>query len=164
MNIMLTLVVALAGGLLGLKMKIPAGTLIGAMVAVAIMKIGTGRGEIFYSYKLVAQIVVGGMLGLNFTMDTVKGLRNLIFPAMVVVVGLTLFSIILGFVLSRLTGMDLTTALFSASSGGLTDMTLISGEYGADTPTVALLHLMRLITVISVLPTVIGALMRWVQA
>lgn len=164
MTIILTLIVAIVGGLLGLKLKIPAGALIGAMVAVAIMKIGTGRGDIPYSYKLLAQIVVGGMLGLNFTMETVKGLKKLIIPAMVVVIGLTLFSIILGFVLSRLTGMDLTTALFSVSPGGLTDMTLISGEYGADTSTVALLHLMRLVTVISVLPTVIGALMRWVHA
>ncbi len=164
MDILITLMVAFAGGLIGIKLKIPAGALVGAMLAVAVMKIGTGRGDIPYSYKILAQIVVGGMLGLNFSIDTVKGLKELIFPAMIVVIGLTLFSVILGFVLSRLTGMDLITALFSVSPGGLTDMTLISGAYGADTPTVALLHLMRLLTVITVLPTVIGALLKWVQA
>ncbi len=164
MDILLTLIVAFAGGLIGLKLKIPAGALIGAMIAVAALKIGSGRGDLPYSFRIMAQIFVGGMLGLNFSMETINGLKNLIFPAMIVVVGLTLFSVILGFTLSKLTGLDLTTALFSVSPGGLTDMTLISGAYGADTPTVALLHLMRLLTVITVLPTIIGALMRWVQA
>jgi len=164
MDIILTLIVAFIGGMVGLKLKIPAGALVGAMIAVALVKIGSGRGELPYNFRIMAQIVVGGMLGLNFTMETVTGLKNLIVPAMIVVIGLTLFSVILGFVLSKLTGMDLTTALFSVSPGGLTDMTLISGAYGADTPTVALLHLMRLLTVITVLPTIIGALMRWVQA
>ncbi len=164
MDILYTIIVAITGGLIGLKLKIPAGALIGAMIAVAAMKIGTGRGELPYTFRIMAQIVVGGMIGLNFTRDTILGLRQLIFPAMIVVIGLTLFSVILGFILSKLTGMDLTTALFSVSPGGLTDMTLISGAYGADTPTVALLHLMRLITVITVLPTIIGSLMKWVQA
>ncbi len=164
MDILLTLCVATIGGIIGIKLKIPAGALVGAMLAVAAIKIGTGRGELPYTFRLVAQIFVGGMLGLNFSMDTIQGLRNLILPATIVVIGLTLFSVILGFTLSKLTGIDLTTALFSVSPGGLTDMTLISGAYGADTPTVALLHLMRLLTVITVLPTIIGALMRYVQA
>lgn len=164
MNILLTLTVAAIGGIIGIKLKIPAGALVGAMLAVAAVNIGTGRGELPQSFRILAQIVVGGMIGLNFSMDTIQGLKNLLLPASIVVVGLTVFSIILGFTLSKLTGMDLTTALFSVSPGGLTDMTLISGAYGADTPTVALLHLMRLLTVITVLPAVIGALMRLVQA
>ncbi len=164
MDILLTLLIAAVGGIIGLKLKIPAGALVGAMLAVASVKIFSGRGELPYTFRIMAQIVVGGMLGLNFSMDTIHGLKNLMFPAIIVVIGLTLFSVVLGFTLSKLTGMDLTTALFSVSPGGLTDMTLISGAYGADTPTVALLHLMRLLTVITILPTIIGALMRTVQA
>ncbi len=154
-KVLYTILVASAGGIIGIKLKIPAGALIGAMIAVAIYNIFTGQGTIPTNFKIFAQILVGGMIGLNFTMDTVYGLKNLIVPALMLVIGLTVFSICLGLIISKLTGLDLITALFSCSPGGLTDMTLIAEEYGAQTPKVALMHLMRLITVITVLPLVI---------
>ena len=154
-KILYTILIAGAGGYVGIKLKIPAGALIGAMVFVAVYNIYTGQGKIPTNFKIVAQIVVGGMIGLNFTMDTIHGLKKLIIPALILVIGLTLFSICLGFVISRLTGLDLVTALFSSSPGGLTDMVLISEAYGAEIHKVALLHLIRLITVITVLPLVI---------
>ncbi|MEW9093782.1 MAG: AbrB family transcriptional regulator [Clostridiaceae bacterium] len=154
-KIIYTLVIALIGGYIGIKAKIPAGALVGAMVSVAIYNIYTGKGEIPYNFKLLSQIVVGGMIGLNFTMDSVKQLKNLIFPAIILVVGLTLFSLILGFIIHKITGLDLITSLFSSAPGGITDMTLISEAYGADISKVALLHLMRLVTVITVMPIAI---------
>ncbi len=154
-KIVYTLLVAMVGGVIGIKLKIPAGALVGAMIAVAIYNINTGEGEIPSHFKIIAQIVVGGMIGLNFDMETVKGLKDLIFPALILVTGLTIFSLTLGFIISKVTGVDLITSLFSSSPGGLTDMTLISEEYGAETPTVALLHLMRLVTVITVMPLAI---------
>lgn len=162
-KIIYTLLIAGAGGYIGIKLKIPAGALIGAMVFVAIYNIYTGQGEIPKNFKLAAQILVGGMIGLNFTMETIKGLKELIIPALMLVIGLTLFSISLGFVISKLTGLDLVTALFSCSPGGLTDMTLISEAYGAQTYKVALLHLIRLITVITVLPLVIKLFSQFIK-
>lgn len=154
-KVLYTILVASIGGIIGIKLKIPAGALIGAMISVAIYNIFTGQGVIPNSFKIFAQILVGGMIGLNFTMDTVCGLKNLILPAAMLVVGLMIFSLCLGLIISKLTGLDLITALFSCSPGGLTDMTIIADEYGAQTPKVALMHLMRLITVITVLPLVI---------
>lgn len=155
-KIIYTLAAAAVGSYIGLKLKMPAGALIGAMIAVAIFNIQTGKGEIPNQFRLAAQIVVGAMIGLNFTMDTVTGLKNLIAPALLLVIGLTAFSLFLGFLISKLTGLDPVTALFSCAPGGLTDMTLISEAYSADTPKVALLHLVRLLTVITVMPLVIG--------
>ncbi len=155
-KIIYTLAVAAIGGYIGIKIKMPAGALIGAMIAVAVFNIQTGKGDVPSQFRVIAQVAVGAMIGLNFTMDTVTGLKNLVVPALVLVIGLTAFSLFLGFILSKVTGLDLVTALFSSAPGGLTDMTLISDAYGADTPKVALLHLVRLLTVISVLPLVIG--------
>jgi len=162
-KILYTLLIAGAGGYVGIKLKIPAGALIGAMVFVAIYNIYTGQGNIPKNFKLAAQIVVGGMIGLNFTIDAISGLKKLIVPALILVIGLTLFSICLGFIISRLTGLDLVTALFSSSPGGLTDMTLISEAYGAEVHKVVLLHLIRLITVITVLPLVIRLLSQFLK-
>ncbi|SKC84791.1 AbrB family transcriptional regulator [Maledivibacter halophilus] len=162
-KIIYTLLIAGAGGYIGIKLKVPAGALIGAMFFVAIYNVYTGQGNIPKNFKLAAQIVVGGMIGLNFTMDTVQGLKKLIIPALMLVIGLTLFSISLGFIISKLTGLDLITALFSCSPGGLTDMTIISEAYGAQTHKVALLHLIRLITVITVLPLVIKLFSQFIE-
>ncbi|WP_053954939.1 AbrB family transcriptional regulator [Inediibacterium massiliense] len=160
-KILYTLVIAVIGGLIGIKLKIPAGALVGAMIAVAIYNIYTGKGYIPIKFKIIAQMVVGGMIGLNFTMDIVKGMKELILPAFILVIGMTIFSIGLGFLISKFTGLDIVTALFSCAPGGITDMTLISEAYGAQTPKVAILHLMRLISVITILPMIIK---RFVQA
>lgn len=161
-KIFYTLIVAGIGGLIALKLKIPAGAFVGSMLAVAAFNITTGKGHIPLNFKLVAQMCVGGIIGLNFTLETIKDLKELIFPALVLMIGLMLFSILLGFIISKTTGLDLTTALFSSAPGGVADMTILSEAYGADTPKVALLHLVRLITVITVLPVVIKFFTRFI--
>lgn len=155
-KIIYTLIIAGLGGLIGIKLKIPGGALLGAMFLVALYNIRTGKGDMPRNFKLIAQIIVGAMIGLNFSMDTIYGLKDLVFPASILVLGLTTFSLALGFIIHKTTGLDLVTSLFSTSPGGLTDMTIISEAYGADTPKVAILHSLRLITVITILPIVFG--------
>ncbi|GAA0179624.1 hypothetical protein SH2C18_24630 [Clostridium sediminicola] len=154
-NIAITLLVGGIGGFLGIKLKIPAGALIGSMLLVAIYNIYSGEGTIPKNFKLVAQIVVGAMIGLNFTIDSFREFKNIIIPTMILVVCLMIFCVVLGFFISKFTGLDLITSLFSCSPGGLTDMTLISEAYGADTSKVVAMHSARLITVIAVLPIII---------
>ncbi|MPM28603.1 hypothetical protein SDC9_75129 [bioreactor metagenome] len=154
-KIIYTLIIAAIGGYVGIKLKIPAGAMIGAMVFVAIYNIKTSQGYIPRDFKLVAQVVVGAMLGLNFNMESILALKKLILPSIVLVVGLTVFSLLLGILIHKITGLDLVTALFSSSPGGLTDMSLLSEAYGAQTHVVALMHLIRLTTVITVFPILI---------
>lgn len=154
-KIIYTLIIAAIGGYVGIKLKIPAGAMIGAMVFVAIYNIKTSQGYIPRDFKLVAQVVVGAMLGLNFNMESILALKKLILPSIVLVVGLTVFSLLLGILIHKITGLDLVTALFSSSPGGLTDMSLLSEAYGAQTHIVALMHLIRLTTVITIFPILI---------
>jgi uncharacterized protein len=154
-KIIYTLIIAGIGGYIGVKLKVPAGALIGAMIFVAIYNIKTSQGYIPKDFKLIAQIVVGAMLGLNFNMEAILSLRKLILPSIVLVLGLTIFSLLLGLLIYKITGLDLVTALFSSSPGGLTDMSLLSEAYGAQTHIVALMHLIRLTTVITIFPIII---------
>jgi len=157
-KIFYTLLVATAGGLIGLKLKIPAGTLIGAMIAVAIFNISTNHGTVPNQLKIGAQIIVGGVIGLNFSMEMVRNLKTMIILALILVVGLTTFSLILGFVIHKVTGMDLLTALFSCSPGGLADMSIISEAYGAETAKVVIMHSLRLMTVVTIFPLIFNYL------
>lgn len=154
-KILITLMVAIVGGVIGVKLKIPAGALVGAMVAVAVYNISTGQGNIPKNFRTVAQIVVGGIIGLNFTTEAFFELKKIIVPTIILVIALISFSILLGFLIHKLTGIDLITMLFSCAPGGLADMTLISEAYGADTTKVVAMHLARLITVIAILPAII---------
>jgi membrane AbrB-like protein len=158
-----TLIIASIGGFIGLKLNLPAGALVGSMVFVAIYNIFVGNGEIPVNFKAIAQIIVGGLIGLYFTRETVFGLKALIIPVLILIVGLMTSCIILGLLISKLTGLDLLTALFSSAPGGLTDMTLISEAYGADISKVALLHLARMITVIVLLPLIIELLTKYLR-
>lgn len=154
-KIIYTLIIAGIGGYVGIKLKVPAGALIGAMIFVAIYNIKTSQGYIPKDFKLIAQIVVGAMLGLNFNMQSILALKKLILPSIVLVLGLTIFSLLLGILIHKITGLDLVTALFSSSPGGLTDMSLLAEAYGAQTHVVALMHLIRLTTVITIFPIII---------
>lgn len=162
-RILITLIVAAAGGLLGVKLKIPAGAMIGAMFSVALFNILSGKASIPVNFRLVAQMVVGGMIGLKFTKETIYQLKELIVPAIILVVGFMIFSVALGYLIYKVTGLELMTALFSTSPGGLTDMTLIADAYGAETPKIAVMHMMRLVSVITILPIVIKALTHYIK-
>lgn len=157
-KIVLTLIMGLIGGYIGIKLKIPAGAMIGSMIFVGGYNVFTSSAYMPTNFKLIAQIVIGCTVGLNFTMDSLLGLKKIIIPSIILVIGLTTLSIILGYIIHKTTGIDLPTALFSASPGGLTDMTIMSESFGAQTHIVALLHLIRLTTVLTVLPAVIKIL------
>ncbi len=153
-KIILTFIVAACGGLAGYKLKIPAGPLIGSMLAVAVFNIFTGRAHIPVNFKIMAQIILGGVIGLSISMEALKGLKDLIVPGLILVATLFVFSVISGLVISRITGMDLYTALFSCSPGGLSEMTIIADSYGADISKVALIHLIRIMSVILFFPVI----------
>jgi len=158
-----TLIIACIGGIIGLKLKLPAGALVGSMVFVAIYNIFFENAEIPANFKAIAQIIVGGLIGLYFTKKSVCGLKDLIVPVFILSAGMMASCIILGFIISKLSGLDLVTALFSSAPGGLTDMTLISEAYGADISKVALLHLIRMITVVMILPLIIKLFTKYVS-
>ncbi len=155
MRIVYTILVAVTGGVVGVKLKIPAGALIGAMLAVAIYNIGLGEATIPLKVKMFGQMLVGGAIGLSFTRESFFNLKNLIVPSIILVVCLMLFSVLMGIIIHKIAGIDLVTAMFSAAPGGIADMTLIGGEYGGDQSIIVSMHLVRLISVIVFLPQVI---------
>lgn len=159
-KVIITLLVATIGGLVGEKLKIPAGAMICSMAAVAIYNVYSSQGYIPNNFKLGAQIVVGGMIGLRFTKETLSELKTMLLPAILILISLTAFCVLLGYFLHKFTGIDLTTALFSTSPGGLTDMALMADSYGADSPKVVVMHTMRLVTVVTIIPIIIKYLIK----
>jgi len=66
--------------------------------------------------------------------------------------------LLVGFFCSRLLGLDPLVALLGAAPGGISGMSLAGDEFGVGAP-VAVLHAVRLITVLLVLPVAMRLLL-----
>lgn len=160
MELIFTLLVAVAGGLLAKRFKVPAGAMIGAMAAVAALNIATGQAFLPTEVKVVVQIIAGLFIGVGIRKQDVLALRRVLVPAVLAVAAVILLTLGMGFLLWRLTPYDLVTSLFSCAPGGLVDMTLISYDMGADTSVVSVLQLVRLMSVMALFPPAISWIVR----
>ncbi len=148
----LTLLIAAAGGILGYKLKLPAGAMIGAMVAVGAYNIFNNQAYIPPQFRLGIQIAAGAMIGLQINREILSGLKMLLVPSLIMVGAVIAVCFIAGFLMHKFTGLDLTTALFASAPGGMTEMSLAADSLGANAPQVAVLQLIRLLSVIIFLP------------
>ncbi len=155
-NIIITLIVALIGGLIALRLKIPAGAMIGSMFFVALLNVTTGSAFMPIEVKIFTQIIAGLFIGTNIRRDDVIAFRSMIKPAIITVFLILCFSLGMGMILHKISGYDFITAMFACAPGGLVDMTLISYDMGADTSVVSILQLVRLISVIGLFPPIIN--------
>ena len=150
--LILTLAIGILGGYLADKKKIPAAFMIGALFAVAIFNIVTDRAFLPTSFKFITQVATGTFIGSKFRTEDVKMLRKVIIPGMVMVVLMIAFSFILSFIMSHFLGIEYMTSFFATAPGGIMDISLIAYDFKANTSQVALLQLIRLISVISFVP------------
>lgn len=157
LNLFIAIIVALAGGLLLKKMKFPAGLMVGAMLAAGILNIFTGIVSIPQYLKFFVQVIAGAYVGMAMDKEKVKQLKSIIKPAIVMVLGLLFINISLGVLVYFMTNMDLMTSLFSTVPGGMTDVSIISQDMGADTARTAIFQLARLIGVVTFFPLIIKA-------
>lgn len=157
LNLFIAIMVALAGGLLLKRIKFPAGLMVGAMLAAGILNIFTGIVSVPASLKFFVQVIAGAYVGMAMDKEKVKQLKAIIKPAIVMVLGLLFINISLGVLVYFMTDMDLMTSLFSTVPGGMTDVSIISQDMGADTARTAVFQLARLIGVVTFFPLIIKA-------
>ena len=80
LTIFLVLAIAAAGGILGLKLKLPAGAMLGAMIAVAIFTVVTDLQVIPPWFKVCAQMVSGGYIGTTMTRESLRQMKEYVAP------------------------------------------------------------------------------------
>ena len=154
----LTVAIAVAGGLLFYSFGIPAGAMIGAMLATALFSILSNKALFPIGLRPVIQILVGAFLGARMTYDSVLSLRDLFIPALIMLIGLVLASLGFGYIIHRITGLSISTCFLASTPGGLAEMSLIAEELGCDAPKVAVMHTFRLIMVILLFPALLRIL------
>ena len=95
---------------------------------------------------------MGGLIGLNITKESLLSFPDYILPIICLVILLIGGSVVLAFVLQKVSKWDMTTCLLATSPAGLTPMILLSIEMEADSDRVALFQVLRLVTVLLLAP------------
>ena len=141
--------------MLGKLSGIPAGAMTFAIFAVAAFNIKTGKAFLPKKVKLVAQCIMGTIVGLGITAQDVRHMPALIKPLLIVLLCTVCCNYICGFLIHKICKLDISTSLFGSIPAGVSDMALIATDLGGDAPKVAVLQLVRYIGLFTAMPLLI---------
>jgi hypothetical protein len=152
-----TLAIATAGALLLEGIGFPAGGLVGAMLAVGAARMfGVECVSLPSDVRSVAQVGLGGLIGLSFTAAMLQSFGSMVVPILLLTTVLLFNGFVLSIFVHRLTGWAPATCVLSTCAGGLTNIGAVAEDLGGDPVQVTLLHVVRLISIVTVLPALFG--------
>ena len=151
------------GGIIGLFAGIPAGPMVFAMGTGVLVNVLYRRAYMPLQLRFAAQIMSGVFLGMRISAESIQGITRAWGPALVMVLSMITVPLFIGYATYKLTKLDLGTSLFSATPGGMTEMSLLANDMGFDFMKVSITHLARIITVILIFPQLINLIIRLVS-
>jgi membrane AbrB-like protein len=154
-----------AGAIFGYRLKVPAGVLVGAIAGISGGTFILGAPPITVPPEInqALQILIGILVGLRISRDSLRlGLRSMI-PASVITASMIVTGVLSALIAVSTTPVKLSTALFAAAPGGMTEMSAVGASYGANGVTVATVHLARLLLAIVIVNLVLARLRRKVE-
>ena len=163
LTVAVVLIFGVVGVVVGYRLPVPAGVLVGTLVAV-----GVGGGGVALlglpqlsvppgTYSLL-QILLGMLVGFRMTREELREGSHALLPASLLAVIIISASVGAALVAVPLTSLDAVTALFAAAPGGLTEMTAVGASFGADGAAVASLQLVRVLLAVAVVEVVLQRL------
>lgn len=158
MNYILTILIALSGGYIFKKLKVPLGALLGSLFCVSIYQLLTNQAVLIDQTSFILQVCSGVLIGNKITLDILKSLKELWKPYLSMMVLLVIILCFMATLLVWLTHIDIMTAIFSLAPGGATDLTILSSQFNANMSYVALIHTCRKLLIMVLVPFVAKAL------
>ncbi|WP_418198900.1 AbrB family transcriptional regulator [Alkalihalobacterium sp. APHAB7] len=161
LQFILFIVLSIIGGTIGQKLRLPVGTIIGAMFAVGIAKtFQLLTLETTVPMAFVLQVTLGLMVGLTFTKLSVYQLRQLATSLVAVTFSVFLITIGSGLLIATLSPFEQGVAILSAAPGGMIEMATIAKTLSLHAPVVIMLHLIRVLSVMTIFPILLEYLHR----
>lgn len=151
-NPALALCLCAAAGATFAWLRLPLPWMIGPLAAMALGNFAGAELRAFRGGREAGQVVIGTALGLYFTplvAREVASYWHLLLLAGVFAILLGAFG---GWLLSRMAGVDRTTAFFASVAGGAAEMTILGERFGARPDRVALAQSLRILAVVVVVP------------
>lgn len=154
-KILLTLLVGLGGSWMGVRLKMPAGALIGAIFSVGAFQLATGLALFPPEWKVIISIVTGACLGAKVTREDIRSMGRIPFAALTMMIGMFGYNFFCCFILNRFAGLDPMSGMLATAPGGLAEMCLAAVDVGANTAMVSSIQIMRLSMVAATTPMVL---------
>lgn len=156
-HFLLTVLCALAVGLLLDRLHLPGGMMIGAVIGACVFGSLSQAAYMPSLAKTTAQIIAGAFIGSGIRREDVAAMRHILKPALILLPCLLVVNITAGYLVYRTSSMDLLTALICCAPGGLSDMPMIGADLGADPSMVVVMQFVRMSMGIGVFPLMIRA-------
>lgn len=154
-NLLLTMLSAFLLGYTFDRLKIAGGMMIGSLLGSAIFNIIFGLGFMPSGFKILAQIIAGAFIGCSISKQDIVDLKYVYKPVIFVLFMYLMLNIIAGTLIYLTSSLDAPTAFMSATPGGMSDIPIISIDFGANSTTVAAMQFVRLVIGVGVFPTMI---------
>jgi uncharacterized protein len=152
------------GALLGHRLPVPAGVLLGTLVGVGIAAGGGSAllGPPQFSVPLVVnrilQVLLGMMVGFRMTRESLRSGAHALTPAILLAAILVATSVGSALIVVPLASLDIVTALFAAAPGGMTEMSTVSVSFGADGTAVTAVQLVRVLLAVAIVNVLLARL------
>ena len=143
-----SLVFGLGFGLLA----VPAGEMVGAMIGAVVYNVLTGKAQFLPILRVPIRILSGFFVGVNMTRGALAELATVPVVLLVIFGYIWLTTYVTAFLVHKLTGLDFASSLLASTPGGMSEMALIADDLNIGAPKVAVIHTIRLMSVISFFP------------
>jgi len=151
----LCMLIGLSGGFVLTWIKVPAGGVVGALLAVGAVQLsGIELSPLPTPIRNAAQVLAGIFIGLTFSAQTPVELRAAFLTIVVTTAATMASSLLRARFIQHWLQLDARTALLACAPGGLVQMGIIADELGAQTFVVSLFQFTRIVCVIVLAPLV----------
>lgn len=150
-----TILIGAAAGLLAWKINIPGGAIIGSLIAVGACKsFGVNLKPMSKNHISIYQVGLGATLGLTFTPEVAGSIFGMLGITLLFTFLTVIGGIILGLIMHKKFGIDLTTSMLACAMAGVSQMSAIALEMDADSVVVSVIQTVRLTSIILIFPPI----------
>lgn len=154
--------VGFAGGLIGWRLKLPGGVIVGSMLFVLLYKLLSQQTDSLpVAYKFVVQVLIGTLVGSMFVPDMLARMRTLLLPMALSTLILVGTGITIAFLLAYFRLLDIETAYLATSPGGMSATIGLAFSSQAEPVLVLTFHFIRILFVNLTAPVVFHLLQHW---
>ncbi|MDQ4063728.1 MAG: AbrB family transcriptional regulator [Actinomycetota bacterium] len=144
------------GGIAGLFSGAPAGGIIGGLLGAAAFRLLTARPVPVRKFQVGVQVLAGGVIGLGVSGDFLGEIARLAGAGALIIASQMLLWAAMSWLLVHLFRYDLSTSALASSPGGLSGIIPAASDANADEVVVTFIHLVRLSTIIVVVPVIVA--------
>jgi uncharacterized protein len=156
-QIALSLLIGLAGGIVASAINFPLAWMLGPMVANLIASLLRARVNVPMNVRTVMLAIIGIYLGTAFQPNLLDNAGVWPVSLVAVVLYVPVVTLIVMVYYRRVARFDRVTSVFASAPGGLTTLTILGTAAGGDEQKIALVHSLRIMLLVFMIPLIIAA-------